>query len=176
MTISTGSVILASDINALPTNSTPVGTIIMFAGSSAPSNYLACNGSAVSRSTYSALFAVISTTYGSGDGSTTFNVPNYQGVVPKGTGSQTINTRSKTGPDLGVIEEDQTQGHYHNIIFNNGAVGGVATMLSGNASASAYESNVVVKAPVTDGTNGTPRTGATTRENSIGTNFYIRYQ
>ena len=53
----------------------PVGTILPFAGGSIPSGFLACNGAAVSRTTYSALFAAIGTTYGSGDGSTTFNLP-----------------------------------------------------------------------------------------------------
>lgn len=52
------------------------GTIIAFAGSSAPTGYLACNGAAVSRTTYSALFNIIGTRWGSGDGSTTFNLPN----------------------------------------------------------------------------------------------------
>ena len=52
------------------------GTIIAFAGSSAPTGYLACNGAAVSRTTYSTLFNVIGTRWGSGDGSTTFNLPN----------------------------------------------------------------------------------------------------
>lgn len=54
----------------------PAGVISMYAGSVAPSGYLLCDGSAVSRSTYSALFAVIGTTYGAGNGSTTFNLPN----------------------------------------------------------------------------------------------------
>lgn len=53
-----------------------IGTIIAFAGSSAPTGYLACNGAAVSRTTYSTLFKVIGTRWGSGDGSTTFNLPN----------------------------------------------------------------------------------------------------
>ena len=50
----------------------PVGTYILFAGSSAPGGYLACNGAAVFCSTFAALFAVISTTYGAGDGSSPF--------------------------------------------------------------------------------------------------------
>lgn len=54
----------------------PVGTLIWFGGSTAPSGYLLCNGDAVSRTTYSALFAVIGTAYGAGDESTTFNLPN----------------------------------------------------------------------------------------------------
>lgn len=54
----------------------PVGSVIAFAANSAPSGCLLCNGAAVSRTTYADLFAAIGTTYGSGDGSTTFNLPN----------------------------------------------------------------------------------------------------
>lgn len=54
----------------------PIGTIFAFAGNNIPSGYLPCNGSAISRTTYADLFAVIGTAYGSGDGSTTFNLPN----------------------------------------------------------------------------------------------------
>ena len=54
----------------------PTGSYIQFAGSQAPDGFLVCNGGEISRTTYSALFAVIGTTYGSGDGSTTFNLPN----------------------------------------------------------------------------------------------------
>ena len=53
-----------------------VGAVVAFAGSTSPAGWLLCDGSAVSRTTYAALFAVIGTTYGSGDGSTTFNLPN----------------------------------------------------------------------------------------------------
>lgn len=54
----------------------PTGGVIWFAGSTAPTGFLVCNGTAVSRTTYSALYSVIGTTYGSGNGSTTFNLPN----------------------------------------------------------------------------------------------------
>ena len=53
----------------------PTGSIIPYAGSTAPAGYLLCDGSAISRSTYSALFAIIGTTYGEGDGNSTFNLP-----------------------------------------------------------------------------------------------------
>lgn len=55
----------------------PVGTIIPFAGNSVPQGYLLCDGSAISRTTYASLFAVIGTIYGTGDGNSTFNLPNY---------------------------------------------------------------------------------------------------
>jgi microcystin-dependent protein len=67
-----------------PGASVAVGAVTPFAGSTLPLGYLWCDGSAVSRVTYAALFAAIGTTYGSGDGSTTFNVPDYRGRVAIG--------------------------------------------------------------------------------------------
>ena len=64
--------------------SVPVGTVADYAGSTAPDGWLLCYGQAVSRTTYAALFSAISTTYGSGDGSTTFNVPDARGRVRGG--------------------------------------------------------------------------------------------
>lgn len=64
----------------------PTGSIAMYGGTSAPSGWLLCDGSAVSRSTYSALFTAISTNFGVGDGSTTFNVPDLRSRSPLGTG------------------------------------------------------------------------------------------
>ena len=62
----------------------PIGFVGDFAGPNAPAGWLLCFGQAVSRTTYSALFAVIGTTHGNGDGSTTFNVPDYRGRVLAG--------------------------------------------------------------------------------------------
>lgn len=63
----------------------PVGTVLWSANPAVPSGYLPCNGAAVGRATYPELFAAIGTTYGSGDGSTTFNLPNLMGKVPWGS-------------------------------------------------------------------------------------------
>lgn len=62
----------------------PTGSVSAYGGSAAPGGWLLCDGAAVSRTTYAALFAVIGTTYGVGDGSSTFNVPNLKGRVPVG--------------------------------------------------------------------------------------------
>ena len=62
----------------------PTATIVPWSSSSVPSGFLECNGQAVSRSTYSALFAIVSTTYGTGDGASTFNVPDLQNNVAVG--------------------------------------------------------------------------------------------
>ena len=59
-----------------------IGEIQMFGGNTPPSNWLICNGQAVSRTTYSALFNLIASTYGAGDGSTTFNLPSFNGRFP----------------------------------------------------------------------------------------------
>ena len=68
----------------------PVGSICQYGGITAPVGYLICNGSAVSRTDYSELFSAIGTTFGSGDGLTTFNLPNFKGRVPVGLdGTQT---------------------------------------------------------------------------------------
>ena len=59
----------------------PTGTIVPWSASSLATGFLECNGAAVSRTTYAALFAIVSTTYGVGDGSTTFNLPDLQNNV-----------------------------------------------------------------------------------------------
>jgi len=66
-------------------NSAPTGGLIMWGTGTAPSGWLLCAGAAVSRTTYAALFAVIGTTFGVGDGSTTFTLPNYTNRMPYGT-------------------------------------------------------------------------------------------
>jgi hypothetical protein len=65
-------------------STSPVGEVITFAGATAPSGYLMCDGSAVSRATYADLFAVIGTTYGTGNGTTTFNLPDLRGEFIRG--------------------------------------------------------------------------------------------
>lgn len=67
-----------------PSGLGPTGSITMFAGDSAPEGHLLCDGTAVSRTAYSTLFSVIGTKYGAGDGTTTFNLPNFKGRVPVG--------------------------------------------------------------------------------------------
>lgn len=64
---------------------TPVGSVLDYAGSSAPTLWYLCFGQAVSRVTYSVLFAVIGTVYGSGDGVTTFNLPDFRGTISVGS-------------------------------------------------------------------------------------------
>ena len=62
----------------------PIGIILPFSDDTIPEGYMLCDGTAISRTTYATLFSIIGTTYGEGDGSTTFNIPNLKGRVPVG--------------------------------------------------------------------------------------------
>jgi microcystin-dependent protein len=64
----------------------PTGSVIMWTNVTPPTGWLLCNGQAVSRTSYSGLFSILGISFGSGDGSTTFNLPNYQGFMPIGAG------------------------------------------------------------------------------------------
>lgn len=90
----------------------PVGSGMEYYGTTAPSGYLLCDGSAVSRTTYAALFAVIGTIYGSGDGSTTFNLPDRRQRF--GLGKAAAGTGSTLGGTGGAIDHTHTvPAHYH---------------------------------------------------------------
>lgn len=106
---------------------TPIGTLAPFAGSAAPTNWLLANGAAVSRATYAALFAVCGTTYGAGDGTTTFNLPNLVNRVPVGSGG--TYTRGATGGAATVVLTDANlSSHEHTF---SGSLSG--SSLSGTA-------------------------------------------
>jgi len=93
----------------------PSGVITPYVANTPPSNWLMCDGSQVSRTTYAALFGVISTVYGAGDGTTTFNVPDLKGRIPIGKGSQ-ANVNALAGNDgLGEGSRTPYHGHTHNL-------------------------------------------------------------
>ena len=114
----------------------PAGVVVPFAGSSAPANWLLCDGSAVSRTTYGQLFAAISTTYGSGDGSTTFNLPDMRGRVPAGKDNMGGSAASRltsgvsgiTGTTLGATggNENVHQHSHANTASFSGSFSGTA--------------------------------------------------
>ena len=113
------SVVVASDlgpVNDAATEAAPPGVISYTAASSAPTGWLKANGAAISRTTYAALFAAIGTYYGTGDGSTTFNVPDMRGYhirsLDDGRGVD-------SGRVLGSLQADQNKSHNH-----GGATGG----------------------------------------------------
>ena len=76
---------------------TLTGVVLPYAGTTVPTGFLLCNGQAVSRTDYPQLFSVIGTTYGEGDGSTTFNLPNLQNKFIQGTGTNAVGTEMSAG-------------------------------------------------------------------------------
>lgn len=94
----------------------PTGVINAYAGSIAPTGWLLCDGAAVSRATYADLFSLLGTTYGAGDGATTFNVPNLKGRVAVGRDSaQTeFDTLGETGgAKTHTLTESEIPSHLH---------------------------------------------------------------
>lgn len=115
----------------------PAGSLLPYAGTSAPSGYLLCDGRAVSRTTYANLFAVIGTAYGNGDGSTTFNLPDLRGRFLRGVSgtsgndpdasSRTAISGGNTGNNIGSYQSDDFKSHTHNMQAANATAGsGVA--------------------------------------------------
>jgi microcystin-dependent protein len=82
----------------------PTGIIMKYGGNVAPTYWLLCDGTAVSRVTYATLFATIGTTYGVGDGSTTFNTPDFRRRAPVGQGGTASGTLSNTVGSVGGAE------------------------------------------------------------------------
>lgn len=97
----------------------PVGIILPFADDVLPDGYLLCDGTAVSRTTYADLFAVCGTTYGVGNGSTTFNLPDMRGRIPVGAGTGSGLTARTLGQTFGAetvtLAEGDLAVHTHTI-------------------------------------------------------------
>ncbi|AZO96799.1 hypothetical protein D7D81_16835 [Halocella sp. SP3-1] len=89
---------------------TPTGSVFHFAASSPPPGYLECNGAEISRTTYADLYSVIGTTFGEGDGSTTFNIPDLRGEFIRGYD----NGRGvDSGRELGSWQSEELKSHSH---------------------------------------------------------------
>ncbi len=127
---SSGLSVLVGGLNLLP-----IGTISAYGGSSAPTGWLLCDGTAVSRTTYSALFAIVGTTFGAGNGTTTFNLPDLRQRFPMGKAV------SGTGATLG--ETGGTVDHLHTVDPPNTTSGVpsttvAATNLTGTAASTTH--------------------------------------
>lgn len=105
------SIVVSSDV-------AEVGKVSAFARSSAPSGYLKCNGAAISRTTYSALFAAIGTTFGLGDGSTTFNIPDLRGEFIRGWDDA---RGVDTSREFGSWQDNQNASHTHTATVSSDA-------------------------------------------------------
>lgn len=104
-----------------------IGTIIPYAGDTLPTGYLYCDGSAISRTTYADLFSVIGTTYGNGNGTTTFNLPNLKGRVPVGYDSTQFefdNLGETGGEKTHQLVITEIPSHDHKIFIDSAGTGG----------------------------------------------------
>lgn len=102
----------------------PAGKIAAFGMAAVPSGWLACNGSAVSRATYAALFAVIGTTWGAGDGATTFNLPDMRGEFLRGAdGGRGVDAGRAVGSTQAHQFEDHGHGGGQGIMHTEGPSG-----------------------------------------------------
>ena len=99
----------------------PAGVTVPYAGATSPTGWLLCNGQAVSRTSYPRLFAAIGTTYGQGDGSTTFNVPDLRECNPVGIGKRASGVTNHNELTLGGFQDDQYQQHSHGVEGNTGS-------------------------------------------------------
>lgn len=157
----------------------PAGQIIAYAGTTVPTGFLDCDGTAVSRTTYARLFSAIGEIWGAGDTTTTFNLPDLRGGFLRGTGSHGTETMADgnafTGPNVGSFENDQFQGHFHEA-YDTTAPGGLTAVqvfgVRANISSAITLKNV--REAITDGTNGTPRAGDETRPFNAGIKYIIR--
>lgn len=154
----------ASSLNAM------IGMVGAFAA--APGGgWLVCDGSAVSRTTYAALFGIISDDYGNGDGSTTFNVPDYRGEFLRGVdagagndpdaASRTDRGDSTTGDNVGTKQDHTLDAHTHTIATYDSN--------SGTGNNVVGESDPAFHGNATSGTTG----GNETRPRNVGVLFYI---
>jgi microcystin-dependent protein len=159
-------------------NGVPTGVINMWGTGTAPSGWLLCTGGAVSRTTYSALFAVIGTTFGVGDNSTTFNLPNYTNRMPYGT------TLAATGgtADAVVVSHTHTatstdSGHVHTMVAISSAAltgGGSQTVPRNTGTDTTFTTNSsTANITTTNSTEGVSGTNANLPP-YLGINFIIK--
>jgi microcystin-dependent protein len=128
--VGSGSIWVDTDDTPAPTNQqlVPTGTVLTTAipvSGTPPVGFLFCDGAAISRTVYAALFTAIGTAYGVGDGTTTFNLPNLTGRVPLGTGNSgeaggTAHTLGqKGGEEKHTLTDAEMPSHTHDLISTN---------------------------------------------------------
>lgn len=163
-------------LDPLPAGSAvPSGFVLPYAANVAPTGWLKANGAAVSRTTYASLFAAISTTFGAGDGATTFNLPDLRAEVIRGWDDSRGIDIART---FGSLQLDAFQGHWHVNYFNAlatiGSGGNTYVQHTNGGGNNVNGMTDVVRAAMSDGTNGTPRTAAETRSRNVALLYCIK--
>ncbi|MCP4136766.1 MAG: hypothetical protein GY754_37700 [bacterium] len=174
---------LQSDVKILKTQIVPVGSIAPFAGpkDKVPGGWLFCDGSSVSRSEYSALFNVITTSWGVGNGSSTFNLPDLRGMFLRGvsdgsgvdpdSGLRTNPNGGNSGDAVGSYQDDVFKEHSHDywdIWYSENA--GTAFVSSYGSAASDYNNGQLQIKRTSDAT-GDPET----RPKNAAVSYIVKY-
>lgn len=155
----------------------PAGTVLPFAAATPAEGYLSCDGLAVSRQTYKKLFQVIGTSFGEGDGSTTFNVPDFRGRFLRGwdngagndpdRGSRTaMATGGAAGDNVGSVQGDQFESHSHSFRFNTA---------HGSSGGRTYPSMSGTDNSISETRNTLTSGNSETRPKNANVNFIIKY-
>jgi len=157
----------------------PPGVIWQYAGDTAPDGWLMCDGTIASDSALPPAFVTaLGRKYNlPGDPTDSTRRPNFQGVFPKGFGSQSIGGVTYANAS-GTPQADKIQGHWHDVLKDDGGGLGPEALSGTGASYSPIQTvgsgGYKARGPLTDGTNGTPRTGTVTEPANVGVNFIIK--
>jgi microcystin-dependent protein len=161
-------------------NASPSGSITMWPTATAPTGFLLCAGTAVSRSTYAALFALLGTSYGVGDGSTTFNLPNFNNRSPIGAGGLYTAAQTLGSKDAVVVTHthtatstvtDPTHAHSYTIPASPGASGSGGLGSGGSGTTGSASTGITVA--TTNSSEGVSGTDANLQP-SLGIFFIIK--
>lgn len=154
-------------------NDLDAGLLMVYGGNTPPLGFLECDGSALDRTTYADLFAAIGSIYGDGDGSTTFNLPDFRGEFLRGWD----NGRGvDPGRVIGSAQLDAFQGHKHELFAGaNGGSSPIDRVSREGSSQNGGTQTGPMRAIASDGVNGTPRTAAETRPRNVAVMFCIKY-
>lgn len=164
-------------------NHTPIGSILSAQLTAAPSGYLLCDGSAVSRTIYASLFAAVGVAHGVGDGSTTFNLPDLRGRFLRGMAGASTRDPDKasrnpanggnSGNNIGSVQDHAMQDHQHQSNHYHspfGAAGTGHTLGNANGVTGGQSSLVGPSSGVPGNV-----TSSETRPSNLYTNFFIKY-
>jgi microcystin-dependent protein len=141
-----------------------VGQVATFAMSTAPTGWLKANGATVSRTTYAALFTAIGTTFGAGDGSTTFLLPDLRGEFIRGWDD---GRAVDSGRAIGTAQVDQFQSHLHNSHMRSSATFTGSEGFIGANSTGGTTVGMGFPDQYTAAGGGTPRAGSETRPRNV---------
>lgn len=167
------------------------GALLFYPLKASPSGYLYCNGAAVSRGTYATLYGIVGNIFGSGDGSTTFNLPDYRGKFIRGVNDASGNdpdassrtaqaSGGNTGDQAGSIQADQFKSHTHTVTDTGhahteqyGTGGGSAQGVQGAAPAQAGVNNVSTNTTVSATTGVTNQSTGGNESRPINSAIYV---